>query len=98
MMDIHAGLQHLAHLGQTETQDRSTDINVGTTATTTATTPAVSGTTGTTCSRVPDRWKIDSVRASSRLTTRATTSTRSTIKMSWIGEALQDRHVSDLGS
>ena len=47
MMDIHAGLQHLAHLGQTETRDWSTDTNVGTTTTTTATTPAVSGTTGT---------------------------------------------------
>ena len=48
MMDIHAGLQYLAHLGQTEMQDLSTDISVGTTTTTTATTPAVSGTTGTT--------------------------------------------------
>ena len=48
MMDIHAGLQRPAHLGQTEMQDQSTDISVGTTTRTTAPTPAVSGTTGTT--------------------------------------------------
>ena len=53
MMDIHAGLQRPAHLGQTEMQDQSTDVNIGMTTMTTAPTPTMSGTTGITRWRVP---------------------------------------------
>ena len=97
-MNVHAWLQRPAHLGQTKLEDQSTDISVGTTTMTTTTTPAVSGTTGTTRWRVPAHWRTGSVRASSRLTTRATTSTGSTNKKSWTSKAPQVRHASDLGS
>lgn len=98
MMDIHAGLQHPARLGQTETQGLSTDISVGTTTMTNAPTPEMSDTTGTMRWRVPALWREGWVRASLRRTTRASTSTGSTNKMSWTSEAPQVRHASDLGS
>ena len=98
MTDIHAGLQHPAHLGQTKLEDQSTDISVGTTTMTTATTPAVSGTTGITHWRVPAHWRTGSARAISRRMTHATTSTGSMTKRSWTSKVPQVRHASDLGS
>ena len=97
-MNVHAGLQRPAHLGQTEMQDQQTDISVGTAMTMIVMTPAVSGTTGTVRWRVPAHWRTCSARASSHLTTHATTSTGSMIKTSRTSKALQDRHASDLGS
>ena len=98
MIDIHAGLQRPAHLGQTGMQDQSTDISVGMTTMATAPTPTMPGTTGITRWRMPVLWKKGWARASLRRTTRVTTSTGSTTKMSWIGKVPQVRHASDHGS
>ena len=98
MMNIHAGLQRPARLGQTEMQGQSTDISVGMTMRTTAPTPTVPGTTGITRWRVPVLWRKGWVRANLRRTTRATTSTGSMTKMSWTDKVPQVRHASGLGS
>ena len=98
MIDIHAGLQRPAHLGQIEVQGQSTDISVGMTTMTTAPTLAMSDTTGITRWRVPALWRKGWARVNLRGTTRITTSTGSMTKMSWTAKVLQVRHASDLGS
>jgi len=98
MIDIHAGLQHPAHLGQIEVQGQSTDISVGTTTITTAPTSVMSDTTGTTRWRVPVLWRKGWARVNLRRATRATTSIGYMTKTSWTAKVLQVRHASDLGS
>ena len=97
-MDIHAGLQRHAHLDQIEMRGQSTDISVGMTTVATTPTSEMSDTTGITRWRVPALWRKGWARVSLRRAMRVTTSTGSTIKMSWTAKVLQVRHASGLGS
>ena len=95
---IRLELRHLASLDRIAMPVQPTDISVGMTTTTTLPTEAMPDITGPMCLHVPVLWRADSGHASSRRTMRATTSTGSTIKMSWTSRVRQDRHVLVHGS
>ena len=95
---VHLALQKRAHLARTGMPGQPTDISVGMAMTTTMPTEAVPVITGQMCLHVPVLWRGDSGHASLRQMMRATTSTGSMIKMSWICKVRQDRHVLVHGS